>query len=286
MTSLFERQNFGVVLTLVCTLLALVSSSTANAAGGVDRPMKLEIIRSMGQAPQIYWLGSSTSREIDPQFLTRVTGRRSFNAALSAGGPAEHYAMVSALRSRFADATPHLVIALDVESLRKRRFVPFSPRPVGAQPAATSRYRWDGFRRVDPYQKRVLAKELPISIARYQREIYPFYSSVDPVQLRYLQSVIRLANSWGDTPTIVVMPAHPTFARVLAKSGRNQRSLQVMSALAGLEQDGDKLSVVHLSSPSAFGGMNKCYSDGVHLRPCNAKRLITHVNQLGLLAPA
>jgi hypothetical protein len=247
--------------------------------------MKLEILSAIGQPPEVYWLGSSTSREIDPRSISAATGKRSFNAALSAGGPAEHFAMVQALRSRFPQASPHLVIALDVESLRKRKFVPFSPRPAGAQPSATTRYRWDGFRRVDPYRNRILAKELPISIARYQVEIYPFYPKIDDAQLRYLSATIAAANSWGDVPTVVIMPAHPSFSRALSPRGRSARAAQLLAALTDIGASGLKLNVVHLASPTSFGGSSTCYSDGVHLRPCNARRLVSHIDSLGLLGP-
>jgi hypothetical protein len=82
-----------------------------------DRTVKVGLIGDLKTPPQLIVLGSSRAMKIQPRFLQRKTGLPGFNAAVSAGGPADAWAFVNLLHDRFPDAPPHYLWLFDVEAL-------------------------------------------------------------------------------------------------------------------------------------------------------------------------
>lgn len=271
-------------LAVLLTAAGVLAPARAGAAG-IDRPMKLELIDVLEAAPQTLWLGSSTSREVDPDVLTALSGRTAFNAAVSAGRPLEARVFASAMAGKFPAAVPHIVIGLDVEQFRRERQDPIRRRPAGSQPPPSRRYRADGFRKINPYAAWVLSEHLAPSIRRYVREVYPAFRGLDPVQVRELRALIEMANIAGGTPSIVIMPAHPSFIRTLRPLGRPARRAALLQTLAGFAADGLKFRQIDLGTIGTFGGTPAGFYDCVHMRPATMRMLLKRVDDAGLLEP-
>ena len=82
-----------------------------------DRTIKVNLIDRLKTPPQLIVLGSSRAMKIQPRFLRRKTGLPGFNAAVSAGGPADAWAFVNLIHDHFATTPPHYLWMFDVEAL-------------------------------------------------------------------------------------------------------------------------------------------------------------------------
>lgn len=94
---------------------------------GASRAGKAARLQQLAEEPEVLLLGSSSARNFDPKTVEELSGRTAFNASMSAGRPADAFAMASLaaehfvtdddLRSRGEKAAgPHLVYFLDVDS--------------------------------------------------------------------------------------------------------------------------------------------------------------------------
>ena len=82
-----------------------------------DRTIKIGLIDALKTPPRLIVLGSSRAMKIQPGYLQRRTGLPGFNAAVSAGGPADAWAFVNLIHARFPDTRPHYLWLFDVEAL-------------------------------------------------------------------------------------------------------------------------------------------------------------------------
>lgn len=69
-----------------------------------DRATKLDLIDKLTANPQIVVLGSSRSRQAEPAFLQKLTGKTGFNAGVTGGSAADAWAMVRNIDARFPGA--------------------------------------------------------------------------------------------------------------------------------------------------------------------------------------
>jgi len=69
-----------------------------------DRSIKLDLIDKLKQNPQIVVLGSSRSRQAEPAFIQKLTGKTGFNAGVTGGSAADSWVMVREIASRFPSA--------------------------------------------------------------------------------------------------------------------------------------------------------------------------------------
>jgi hypothetical protein len=101
------------VLALNITIdpFAIAGSGFVPTAVESDRSVKLTLLGNLKRGPEILVLGSSRSRQAEPSYLQRLTGRNGFNAGVTGGTSADEWVFV-----RFAaDLFPH----------QKRRYVWF-----------------------------------------------------------------------------------------------------------------------------------------------------------------
>jgi hypothetical protein len=91
---------------------ALAGSGIVPTAVESDRSVKLDLLQHLERGPEILILGTSRSRQAEPAFLQRLTGRTGFNAGVTGGTSADEYVF-----TRFAaDLFPH----------QKRRYIWFT----------------------------------------------------------------------------------------------------------------------------------------------------------------
>jgi hypothetical protein len=89
-----------------------------------DRATKACLAERLPVAPHLVVLGSSRAMKVDPAFVSRLTGLRTFNAAVSSATPADAWAFANFLHDRFPGAITHVIWLLDVESFRARPLDP------------------------------------------------------------------------------------------------------------------------------------------------------------------
>ncbi len=78
-------------------------------------------VRAHRRAPEVVILGSSRAVMLDPVVIRRVTGRTSYNAAISSGAGRELRATAEFLDLRGRGTMPHLLVMLDLEAFDNRR---------------------------------------------------------------------------------------------------------------------------------------------------------------------
>ena len=123
-----------------------------------DRTTKVSLIDALKTPPQLIVLGSSRAMKIQPGYLQRLTGLPGFNAAVSAGVPADAWAFVNLLHDHFPDTHPRYLWLFDVEELHPSpldpaltdqpqlaRFFSSSARQEASLRSVTWLFSWDTF---------------------------------------------------------------------------------------------------------------------------------------------
>jgi hypothetical protein len=141
----FLAAFFGVLaavlaFNVVVDPLALAGTRIVPSAVEQDRSVKLDLLERLQRNPEILIMGSSRSRQAEPEFLKRLTGHSAFNAGVTGGTSADEYVF-----ARFAaDRFPH----------RNRRYIWFTDvgiagggvLPQLAHDPRASRYLFGGAR--------------------------------------------------------------------------------------------------------------------------------------------
>ena len=244
-------------------------------------------------------LGSSRAEKIQPSYVESLTGRRTFNASVSAGTPDDTWAFANFLHA-LPGAEPQTVLwFVDVESFRKAppnwgllatpELAPYLTTPFGALPAPVRQctfrtspgtvYSAAGFRARDFHDsalQRGLTQSQGLAISvRHYRRTYRRYRELDPVLEARFEQTVALINSYGVRPVIVITPVHPEFERVLGAPWERMHE-KLVGYLAGLSTRLD-VRVLDESKIHSFGGLASDFYDGVHLKVPNMRRLIHRV---------
>ena len=114
--SAYLRYAIATVVTLAVALVAvftfnavvdpfsLIGTKLLPPALENDRTIKLDLIDKLKQNPQVVVLGSSRSRQAEPAYIQRLTGKTGFNAGVTGGSAADSWVMVREIASRFPNA--------------------------------------------------------------------------------------------------------------------------------------------------------------------------------------
>ena len=87
-----------------------------------DRTVKLDYYERMrDDPPQTVLLGSSRVMKFQPSVVEAITGKRTFNAAVSGGTPEDSLLFVKLIAQRQPDDFPHLVWGVDVDAFRDKQ---------------------------------------------------------------------------------------------------------------------------------------------------------------------
>jgi hypothetical protein len=99
-------------MNIVIDPFAIAGSGLVPTAVESDRSIKLDLLQESKRGPEILVLGTSRSRQAEPAFLQKLTGRTGFNAGVTGGTSADEWVF-----TRFAaDRFPH----------QKRRYLWFT----------------------------------------------------------------------------------------------------------------------------------------------------------------
>lgn len=89
-----------------------------------DRSTKADLMAGLGRPPELLVYGSSRAWTVEAARLERLTGRRTFNAAVTAGRPSDAYVFTRLVRDRWPDARPDFLWLLDVEAFQRGTLPP------------------------------------------------------------------------------------------------------------------------------------------------------------------
>jgi hypothetical protein len=143
------QRRYIAVLLVACVLLvavvaafnalidpyAIVSARTVKPAVWSDRRVKVELIDRLSVPPETIILGSSRAMKLEPRYVTRLSGRPAFNAAVSGGKPVDAYVFTRLLHDRFPGIPQDYLWVVDQEA--------FAPDPINPGVVSTpslSRY--------------------------------------------------------------------------------------------------------------------------------------------------
>jgi hypothetical protein len=305
--SLTRRLLTAIAVIAVAALsLGAVWPRAAAASPEATRTQKIRLFDKLGQAPQLLVLGSSRAMRVDPALLGRLTGQRTFNAAVSSGTCADTWCFLHLAADRFPSASaPRVLWLLDVEQFRARaihpwllsvprltqyipaQFLPAAGRsPVAATPTAVSYgyrrvYAADGFLRWAPDDYKAahgwtLADGIADSVEKY-RGIYPRgFRAVGSMPAWFVRESIQRLNRQGVRPVIILTPYQPQLLKFIAGRGWLRRHQQVLDFFASLRPSCDFV-LLDTTRLGSFGGRASEFYDGTHGRAALMDRLVRAV---------
>ena len=81
-----------------------------------DRSTKADLLSGLAKPPELIIYGSSRAWTIEAKRVEQATGLRTFNAAVTAGRPADAYVFTGVVHGTWPQATPDYLWLLDVEA--------------------------------------------------------------------------------------------------------------------------------------------------------------------------
>jgi len=89
-----------------------------------DRSTKADLVAELRQPPELLVYGSSRAWTIEAARVRQATGLRTFNAAVTAGRPADAYVFTRLVHERWPKAAPDFLWLLDVEAFQRGTLPP------------------------------------------------------------------------------------------------------------------------------------------------------------------
>ncbi|MCW2950075.1 MAG: hypothetical protein JWN41_1088 [Thermoleophilia bacterium] len=185
-----------------------------------------------------------------------------------------------------------------VGALLERRTLFTSVRSVwhggpASQHAANRTYSADGFQQWELHpvakSRALLLRQVAVEMRQYTEAIFvrDDFTGVRPAPTRDFESLVRIANSHGDVPTVMVTPYQPDAYAYLDRYHVDARTREVLALLRRLQHGhGIRFRLADFSELAAFGGDPSEFYDGVHMTTVNTDRAIDRLDQLGLLENA
>ena len=89
-----------------------------------DRSTKADLLTGLQEPPELLIYGSSRAWTVEAARVEQATGLRTFNAAVTAGRPADAYVFTRVVHDRWPQAKPDFLWLLDVESFLRSPLAP------------------------------------------------------------------------------------------------------------------------------------------------------------------
>ena len=84
-----------------------------------DRSTKADLLTGLREPPELLIYGSSRAWTVEAARVEQATGLRTFNAAVTAGRPADAYVFTRVVHDRWPQAKPDFLWLLDVEAFQR-----------------------------------------------------------------------------------------------------------------------------------------------------------------------
>ena len=293
-----------------------VGAAGSRASVNPDRINKACLARRLLSPPRVVLFGSSVFSKGDPVEVRAMTGLTAFNASVSHGNSDDAWVLLNLIHDAHPATRQQLVWLLDPETFSGRggpdaglldspytaRVTKPGYRDAQGETAAqeTARqartpdfrnclvrtnsftaYRADGYRSHDYHDRNLAAGEtqadaITATVDEYRAIYRGRYRALDAHLEQRFDQTIRLANSWGARPIVVLAPMHPSFVAALLPYGYAQRSAQVVAFLHAAERR-ESFTLLDARPLSAFAATPSDFFDGVHLQAPAAQRLLAWV---------
>ena len=89
-----------------------------------DRSTKADLLTGLREPPELLIYGSSRAWTVEAARVEQATGLRTFNAAVTAGRPADAYVFTRVVHERWPQAKPDFLWLLDVEAFQRESLPP------------------------------------------------------------------------------------------------------------------------------------------------------------------
>lgn len=311
-----EATVLGCLLAASVAAPGPVAAADSRESVNPDRINKACLSRRLPTPPRVVLFGSSVFSKGDPAEVSAMTGLSAFNASVSHGNADDAWVLLNLIHDAHPATRQQLVWLLDPETFAGRGGPdpalfgsPFTARfatsgyhdargETAAQQTARqartpafrtcsvrtngfTRYRADGYRSHDYHDRNLAAGEtqaesIRATVDEYRAIYRDRYRALDPHLERRFDQTIRLANSWGARPIVVLAPMHPGFVAALGPYGYAQRSAQVVAFLRAAARR-ESFTLLDARSLGVFAGTQADFFDGVHLQAPAVRRLLAWI---------
>jgi hypothetical protein len=124
----------------------------------------------------------------------------------------------------------------------------------------------------------IRAHRIQIRVASYQPG--GGFDKLMPIPEAVTSDLLKLANGWGDTPTVIITAMHPDCIRICGPAGwsaHHRDALKFFAKLAKTEQ----FDLHDFSDARSFGGSAASFYEDIHLRPKAAAQVVAKINSFG-----
>jgi hypothetical protein len=284
-------------------LFLILAGGAAAIAGAASRPptdrsIKLDLIATLEESPQILILGDSRGRQAQPSYLRRLTGRTGFNAAVMGGNGPDAWVFTRYAAHRFPGQKRGYILFVSAglsgnipdprteADPRGERYLQEVAPYLDNQPLKVDwpqhpfrRYRPDGSLDLRPWHpspehvREVKAKAATI-VARIEQKP-PTTPQFDPKRFRLFEHLLAYMNARGERPVIVFNPLYPTVYAALERYG-DPVTASSLDYLHSLRNRYDFV-VVDCENIHAWGGTDYDWKNATHVDQFNMRRLLRYV---------
>ncbi|MCW2949401.1 MAG: hypothetical protein JWN41_414 [Thermoleophilia bacterium] len=106
------------------------------------------------------------------------------------------------------------------------------------------------------------------------------FDKLMPIPEAATRDMLKLANAWGDTPTVVITSMHPDCIRICGPAGWSAHHRDALRFFKQLAKTYD-FDLHDFSDPKSFGGSAGSFYEDIHLRPAGAALVIKKIDSFG-----
>jgi hypothetical protein len=106
------------------------------------------------------------------------------------------------------------------------------------------------------------------------------FDKLMPIPKASAEELIKLANAWGDTPTILITAMHPDCIRICGPAGWSAHHREALAWFAKLSRTRD-FDLHDFSDARSFGGSAASFYEEIHLRAEAATMVVKKVQSFG-----
>jgi len=276
---------------------------TSYRSAGFDKSFKADLLDELPAAPELVLFGGSRAMRFEPSDVSDLTGLSAFNCSVQCFRPEDAWAFSRYLITRWPDADPHCIVALQARTFRadhlragllndERLSAAFPARLLAKQRAtlpspatkellggnhysargSLRRNRYDSTRKLPGYSFR---RQIDVSI----RRLLDNHRWTGPTTVSrphaYFEATMRLYNDRGVTPLVIMMPVQPRALRAFREVGF-QRDLDELAAYLRDAQTRCRFRVLDLTDVRTFGGRPRAFYDALHVMRPNARLILEY----------
>lgn len=308
------RRLGAIAIGVVCLLTAVAAGAASSDSTptwqlkryytrGFDRSFKADLYEEMPRVPRVLVFGGSRSLRMQPDTIKARTRLPAFNFGFHNGRPEDAWAVTDWVLDMHPEKPPTVIWCVQATTfvdvpmhpgliVDERLSQALDPALVEAKMAwamrqpkrnllSGRRYGYDGMLWWNTYDRRRKAgRTLQQALDGYlnAKMLAKAGNRKIPRNTRsmtYFKRTIRLLNSHGIRPLIVIMPYHPRVLKAFYSVGWGVKERWLRNYLSNLSKRLN-FRVVNCLRISSFGGSPDGFYDGSHLTAGNSRRLLRY----------